>query len=76
MHLLKGSRFGFEKRYQEDNLFHLNVKKLLALAFVPVSDVIKAFKLIADDLNDDDGEKLLDCFEPTWIGEPKRRGTG
>ena len=50
--------------------------KLLALAFVPVSDVIKAFELIADDLNDDDGEKLLDYFEPTGIGEPKRRGAG
>ena len=50
--------------------------KLLALAFVPVSDVIKAFELIADDLSGDDGEKLLNYFETTWIGEPKRRGTG
>ena len=52
----------------------MNVKKLLVLAFVSVSDVIKAFDLIADDFND--AEKLLDYFESTWIGEPKRRGTG
>ena len=72
----KVQELGLKKRYQEDKPFHSNVKKLLALAFVPVLDVIKAFELIADDLNDDDGEKLLDYFEPTWIGEPKRRGTG
>lgn len=67
---------GLKTKYQEDKCFRLKVKKLLALAFVPVSDVIKAFELIADDFNDDDDEKLLDYFEPTWIGEPKRRGTG
>jgi hypothetical protein len=52
------------------------VKKLLALAFAPVLDVIKAFELIANDLNNNDGEKVLDYFEPMWIGEPKRRETG
>ena len=67
---------GLKKRYPEDKPFHLSVKKLLALAFVPVPDVIQAFELIADDLNDDDGEELLDYFEPTWIGESKRRRTG
>ena len=56
---------GLKKRYQENKCFLLNVKKLLALAFVPVSDVIKAFELITDELNDDDREKLLDYFEPT-----------
>ena len=67
---------GLKKKYQEDKCFRLNAKKLLVLAFVPVSDVIKAFNLIADDFNDDDDEKLLNYFESTWIGEPKRRGTG
>ena len=50
---------------------------LLALAFVPVVDVIKAFELIANDLSDDDdndNDEFLDYFEKTWIGEPKKRG--
>ena len=76
MRLVKGSRFGFQKRYQKDKCFYLNVKKLLALALVPISDVIKAFELITNDLHDDDGGKLLDYFEPTGLDEPMRRGTG
>ena len=48
---------------------------LLALAFVPVVDVIKAFELVANKLsNDDDNDEFLDYFEKTWIGEPKKRG--
>ena len=72
----KVQELGLKKKYEEDKRFRLNVKKLRALAFVPVSDVIKAFDLIADDFNDDYDEKLLDYFESTWTGEPKRRGTG
>ncbi|CAF5216306.1 unnamed protein product, partial [Rotaria magnacalcarata] len=43
--------------------------------FVPVLNVIKAFDLIADDF-DDDADDFLGYFEKTWIGEPKKRGTG
>jgi hypothetical protein len=64
---------GLKKKYQEDKPFNCKVRKLLALAFVPILDVIKAFELVADDF-DDDAEDLLDYFEKTWIGEPKRRG--
>ena len=32
-------------------------------------------RLITDEF-DDDAEKLLDYFEATWIGAPKKRGTG
>ena len=46
---------------------------LLALAFVPVVDVIKAFELVANKLSDDDdNDEFLDYFEKTWIGEPKK----
>ena len=62
-----------QNKYQEDKCFYLNVKKLLALSFVPVSDVIKAFELIVNDF-DDDADDFLGYFEKTWIGEPKRRG--
>lgn len=71
----KVQEFGLQKKYQEDKSFHLSVKKLVALAFVPVSDVYKAYDLIADEF-DDDADKLLDYFEATWIGQPKKRGTG
>jgi hypothetical protein len=64
---------GLQNKYKDDKLFHLNVKKLIALAFVPISDVIKAYDMVTDDF-DDDADALLDYFEKTWIGEPKKRG--
>ena len=64
---------GLQKQYLEDKWFHLNVKELITLAFVPVSDVIKEFAVVADEF-DDDAEDLLGYFEKTWIGEPKKRG--
>ena len=67
--------FGLKKKYQEDTSFYLSVRKLVALAFVPLSDIYKAYDLITDEF-DDDAEKLLDYFEATWIGAPKKRGTG
>jgi hypothetical protein len=64
--------FGLQKKYREVKLFHSNVQKLVALAFVPVSDVVIAFELIADNLEDDDQtDDLIGYFEKTWIGEPK-----
>ncbi|CAF2044232.1 unnamed protein product [Rotaria magnacalcarata] len=66
---------GMATKYREDESFRLNVKKLIALAFVPVGDVIKAFDIVAE-LFDDDADDLLDYFEKTWIGERKRRGIG
>ena len=66
---------GLKKKYQEDTSFHLSVRKLVALAFLPLSDIYKAYDLITDEF-DDDAEKLLDYFEATWIGAPKKRGTG
>ncbi|CAF2249018.1 unnamed protein product [Rotaria magnacalcarata] len=66
---------GLQKKYQEDKSFHLNIKKLIALAFVPVLDVIKAYESIVDDF-EDDADEFLDYFEKTWIEERKKRGTG
>ena len=37
-------------------------KKLIALAFVPISDVIKGFDIVADEF-DDDAEDFLGYFE-------------
>ncbi|CAF5183338.1 unnamed protein product, partial [Rotaria magnacalcarata] len=38
-------------------------------------EVTTAFDLIADQFNDD-ADDLLEYFEKTWVGEPKKRGTG
>jgi hypothetical protein len=71
----KIQNFGLQKKYHEDKCFHLNVKMLLALTFVPVVDVIKAFELVSNNLSDDDdNDEFLDYFEKTWIGELKKRG--
>ncbi|CAF1516016.1 unnamed protein product [Rotaria sordida] len=66
---------GLVTKYREDESFRLNVKKLIALAFVPVDEITTGFDLITNQF-DDDADDLLDYFEKTWIGEPKRRGTG
>lgn len=64
---------GLSTKYRDDEHFHLNVKKLIALAFVPLVDVVKGFDLVAESF-DDDAEDFIDYFEKVWIGEPKRRG--
>ena len=65
---------GLAKKYQEDDDFRSNIKKLIALAYLPLDDIIKGFDLVAAEF-DDDADDFLDYFENTWIGEPKRRGT-
>ena len=60
------------KEYLDDKLFHLNVKKLIALAFVSVSDVNKGFDVVADGFGDG-AEDLLGYFKKTWIGKSKRK---
>ena len=61
------------KKYQEDDDFRSNVKKVNALAYLPLDDIIKGFDLVAAEF-DDDADEFLGYFEKTWIGEPKRRG--
>ncbi|CAF4796187.1 unnamed protein product, partial [Rotaria sp. Silwood2] len=50
-------------------------KRLIALAFVPLVDVVKALELLENEF-DDDADEFMYYFEKTWIGECKRRGTG
>jgi len=64
---------GFQNKYTTNDKFRRNVKKLLALAFVPVSDVVKGYALIVDDFDDED-YPLLDYFERVWVGKKKGRG--
>jgi hypothetical protein len=62
-----------KEKYQRNKAFYQRLRRLLALAFVPVSDVVGAFKQFSDVFNGD-ADPLLDYFEKTWIGEKKGRG--
>jgi hypothetical protein len=56
--------FSLQNQYREDKSFHSNVRKLYALPFVRVSDVVTTLKLVADSLEDDDQtDDLLGYFE-------------
>ena len=46
----------------------------MALAFIPLDQIVTGFDLIANQLHDDDADDLIDYFEKTWVGQPKRRG--
>ena len=46
----------------------MNMKKLIVLVFVPVSNVRKAYSPTIDDL-DDEGYCLLDYFGRAWVGQ-------
>ena len=58
------SKKGLATKYRDDECFRLNVKKLIALAFVPVGEIPTAFDLVAAQF-DDDADDLLDYFEKT-----------
>ncbi|CAF2565139.1 unnamed protein product, partial [Rotaria sp. Silwood2] len=66
---------GLSTKYDDDDNFRLNVRKLLSLPFVPASEVIETFELIADEF-DDEADTLVEYYEKTWIGEKKKQGAG
>ncbi|CAF1440407.1 unnamed protein product [Rotaria sordida] len=50
----------------------MNVKKLVSLAFIPVTDVLKAYSSIKNDFDYED-YPLLDYFECVSAGQKKER---
>ncbi|CAF2107916.1 unnamed protein product [Rotaria magnacalcarata] len=62
-------------KYKEDEHFGFNVKMLIGLAYLSLSDVITGFDIVASEF-DDDADDLFDYFEKTWISEPRGRGAG
>ncbi|CAF4282653.1 unnamed protein product [Rotaria magnacalcarata] len=64
---------GLTTKYNEDKVFRLNVKQLIALAFAPLDQIITGFDLICDQF-DDDADDLLEYFEKTCFGELKISG--
>ena len=62
-------KLGLMAKYEQDYDFRIRVKKLAALAFVSVADVVGAFESLATTFLDDE-LRLLSYFEATWIGAP------
>ena len=68
---------GLTTKYNADEYFRLNIKKLIVLAFVPLDQIITGFDLIVNQIDDDDdadADNLIDYFEKIWVGQPKSRG--
>ncbi|XP_057339488.1 uncharacterized protein LOC130676989 [Microplitis mediator] len=69
---------GLQKLYNTNIRFALNVRMLMALAFVPAKDVHNAFdELIRStfyDENEEVLEPLISYVERTWIGVCSRSG--
>ena len=54
---------GLTTKYNADEYFRLNIKKLIALAFVPLDQIITVFDLIVNQLDDDDNDDLIDFLK-------------
>jgi hypothetical protein len=65
------------EKYASDSEFALNVRQLLALAFVPEPDVVSAFESLIEsqyfDQNETYLQPIVDYFEDNWIGRLDRR---
>ena len=61
-----------QNKYINDEKFKINVKKLMGLAYAPVSDIIKAYSSIATDFNVEDND-LLNYFERVCVGHKNRQ---
>ncbi|CAF3296488.1 unnamed protein product [Rotaria socialis] len=57
---------GLTTKYTEDEVFRLNVKQLIALAFAPLDQIITSFDLICDQF-DDDVDDLVEYFEKNGL---------
>jgi len=67
----------YGEKYISNADFALNIKQLMALAFIPIPDVEEKFdELMSQHFFVDNEELLLpltDYFEETWIGRPNKR---
>ena len=63
---------GFSQRYRDEPDFALVVKRLLALAFVPMDDVIEVFETLTTDPVYREIEVICDYIEDNFIGRQRR----
>ncbi|CAF2042901.1 unnamed protein product, partial [Rotaria magnacalcarata] len=63
---------GLTTKYNADEVFRLNVKQLIALAFAPLDQIITGFDLICDQF-DNGADDLLEYFEKTCIETDRKK---
>jgi len=65
--------------YKYDEEYRKIIRKFMALAFVPVDQVVPAFEHVSTELlatdpdHPDNHENFIEYFENTWVGRPRRR---
>ena len=60
---------GLQARYAADDALSLVTRMLVAIAFVPVNDIIDSFELLQEELPNE-LQPVTDYFEDTFIGRP------
>ena len=71
----KVQSLGLQNRYRDDDEFNLKIRMLVAVAFVPTTDVIRAFESLSENLPlDAPAQAIIDYFEDTYIGRLRPGG--
>ena len=69
---------GLQTCYSVDEVFAYEIKKLVALAFMPQIDVIDAFETLQQSPyyteHEETLQPIIDYFKDTWIGRLTKRG--
>lgn len=66
---------GLQDRYADNIDFAMEIRKLAALAFVPIADVIAYFELLEESAGfPEAAEPVLEYFEQYYIGRRRRNG--
>ena len=60
---------GLQAQYAADHALSLATRMLVAIAFVPVNDIIDSFELLQEELPNE-LQPVTDYFEDTFIGRP------